>query len=151
MKKYVNICCATFVLQKVSFKNKDTINMFFKIYMQQLKRILHIFKQVDYENEDERILADFVLSNLMSEDEYHNCPAQNGNMTGILGHAIHTAYAKCRFAHRQLTPDNISCFHSDTIAKITHICGIVKQIRENATKFVFHTTHFDLITYQGLL
>ena len=68
--------------------------MFFKIYMKQLEQILHIFKQVDFrkhENEDEWILADFILSNLMSEDEFHNCPAQNGNMTGTLGHAILTA------------------------------------------------------------
>ena len=151
IKKYVNVCCATFVLQKVSFKNKDTINMFFKIYMHQLELILHIFKLVDHENEDKRILADFIFSNLMSEDGYHKCPARNGSMTGTLGHAIHTAYVKCRFAQRQLTPDNISRFDSDTIAQITHICGIVKQIRKNATQCASRPTHFDLNKYPGVL
>jgi len=148
MKKYINICCATFVLKKVSFKDKETINTFFKLYMRQLEQIIHIFKQVDQENEDERILADFILSNLMSEDGYQNCPARHSDMTGVLGNAIHTAYAKCRFAHHQITLGNISRFHSDnTILQITHICEIVKQIRKNATKFIRHTIN----TNQGVL
>jgi len=139
IKKYVNICCATFILHKISFKTQETVDMFFKIHMKHLDKILCTFKQVNFckhQNEDSRILADFIVSNLISEDEYHNCPAQNKNMTGILGHAIHTAYAKCKFAHRQLTPDNISRFHSDIIRQITYICRVVKQIRKNAKKFV---------------
>jgi len=151
MKKYVNICCATFVLQKVSFKTQDTVNMFVKMYVQQLEQILHFFKRVYFckdENKDSResrwIMADFTLSNLISQDEYHSCPAQNGNMTGTLGHAIHTAYAKCRFARRQLTHSNINRFHL-TIRQITHICGIVKQIKKNAAKFVFHITQLSAL------
>jgi hypothetical protein len=147
MQKYIQISCAAFVLQKVSFQNQDTVNMFCKIYLVQLEQIVCFFKKIKFEDacESRCILSDFILSNLILEDEYHNHSAQNGNMTGTLGTSIHTAYTNCILALRQLPSTHNNRFDIDTIRQITHICRIVKLIRKKAVEFILHITQHSTL------
>jgi hypothetical protein len=146
MRKYIHISCAVFVLQKISFQNNDSINMFCRNYLYQLEQIVYFFRlTLGHSSTSRWILSDFILSNLAEQDAYHNISLDK-KMTGTLGNAIQLAYAKCRLASHHLKNVHVSNhkhkgrFDLNTVEKITHICGIVKLIRKNALKFVRHMT-----------
>ena len=167
MKKYVNIWCATFVLQKVSFKNQDTVNMFFRICLQQLERFFtfsseSFFASMEMKTRKNRVgfwqtlyfsiwyqKMNITIVRLKTgtwqvhSDTQYTLHMQSADSLSVGWHPATSVVSSIR----QITPLD----PSEKLPTFVELLNRSEKMRRNSYFTRHNTAHCDLSTYQGRL